>query len=440
VISYRKIISIALPIILGGLASSFVNVTDTAFLGHYGGEVPLAAAGNGTVIYLLLLMAGIGFCMGGEIMIARRVGEGNNKAIGKIFFHILSPLIIFSLIFIVLTLSSINNMINTICKSESIALATNTYLSYRVFGLFFSFISQAFKAFYVGVIQTKIIAWNVLLVSAINVVLNYVLIFGNWGFPEMGIRGAAIASVISEAIGLLHYVYYTTRFDHKKYDLFKIYSLDWSLMKTVSFLSAPIILKNVVSITSWLIFFLIIEQMSQRDLAISHISRSIYMVFIIPLLGFSEATSTLVSNLIGRGEYDGVIGVIKKICLLSFISTVLIIPLIIFCPEFLASFYTNDVSLIKDIVPTLRVVAGIITIFPISYILFCGVIGTGNTKVVLMIEIVSVIVYIYLTYKFALDYKLAIHWVWCSEYIYFVLMGIIASLYLASNKWKNKIL
>ncbi|MCH7535131.1 MAG: MATE family efflux transporter, partial [Bacteroidetes bacterium] len=219
-ISYKKIWRISYPIILGGVAQNIVNVTDTAFLGRLG-EVPLAAAGNGGIFYLVLVMTGLGFSSGGEILIGRRNGEKNYPAIGKIFSHLFYCLSAISIVFFLIIIFAIPHFIEVVSKSKDIAENTIEYLDYRAYGIFFSFINFTFRAFYVGITQTRILITNTTLMSLINVVLDYVLIFGEFGFPKMGIGGAALASVISEFVATVHFIYYTTRMNHKKYALFE---------------------------------------------------------------------------------------------------------------------------------------------------------------------------------------------------------------------------
>ncbi|NQY67206.1 MAG: MATE family efflux transporter, partial [Flavobacteriales bacterium] len=285
-ISYREIWSISYPIILGGVAQNIVNVTDTAFLGKFG-EIPLAAAGNGGIFYMVIIMAGMGFTAGGEILIGRRNGENNAKEIGKIFSHLVYCLLALSVIFFLISKFSIPHLINAVSKSKEIAQYTIEYLDYRIWGVFFSFLCFAFRAFFVGITETKILITNTAIMGIVNVILDYALIFGELGMPMMGVAGAAIASVIAEVIAFIHFFWYTSRIDHKKYHLFKFTRIKTNIVNQISKVATPIMVRNFISLTSWLIFFLIIEQIGERELAVSHIARSFYMVLIIPLWGFS---------------------------------------------------------------------------------------------------------------------------------------------------------
>ncbi len=106
------------------------------------------------------------------------------------------------LLFFIIEFLSENLLIHII-KSPEVFYAANEYLDYRIYGIFFAYINALFRAFYVGITKTKVITPAAVIMAAVNVFLDYALIFGNWGFPEMGIAGAALASVIAEGASTL---------------------------------------------------------------------------------------------------------------------------------------------------------------------------------------------------------------------------------------------
>ena len=145
----------------------------------------------------------------------------------------------------------------------------------------------------------------------------------------------------------------------------------------------------------------------------------------------------MVSNLIGQGQIDKVLTIIKRISSLFVLCSLVMVPLNFLFPETLISFYTNDTTLIADTIPTLHIISGSMIMFSLVNILFSGVIGTGDRKAILLIEIITTIIYLTAAFMFAFHYNLAIELVWSSEYIYFGLMGIMAFIYLRMDRWKK---
>ncbi len=434
-ISYKNIWNIALPIIISGVAQNVVTVTDTMFLGRLG-NVELGAAGNAGILYFLLVLTGMGFTTGAQIIIGRRNGEQNYSQIGKVFDHCIYFIVPLSIILFVLVKLFSPSLLESITQSKNILTAATDFLSYRIYGLFFAFILGAFIAFYVGTTKTKILIYVTLIMMIVNVFLDYSLIFGNFGFPEMGVKGAALASVISEACALSFLIIFTLKkVDLDKYHLFKFSKFDSAILKRITKVGGPVMLQNFLSISSWFIFFMIIEKLGERELAISHIIRSIYMVLMIPLFGFSSATNTLVSNLIGQGHKDSVLTLVKRVTLLSLVCTSIALLFNIFLPTQIISFYTSDASLIQETIKTLNVISGTMFSFAIAFIFFNGVSGTGNTQTALLIEFITISIYLVTTYYIAIVLESSLPIVWCSEFIYFSLLGSLSFIYLKWGNW-----
>jgi len=434
-ISYKNIWKVALPIIISGVAQNVVTVTDTMFLGRLG-NIELGAAGNAGILYFLLVLSGMGFTTGAQIIIGRRNGEENYSQIGKVFDHCIYFIVPLSLLLFVFVKLFSADLLESITQSKSILTASIAFLSYRIYGLFFAFILGTFIAFYVGTTKTKILIYVTLIMMLVNVFLDYSLIFGNLGFPKMGIKGAALASVISEICALFFLILYTLKkIDLNKYGLFKFSRFDLEILKRISKVGGPMMLQNFLSISSWFIFFVIIEKIGERELAISHIIRSIYMVLMIPLFGFSSATNTLVSNLIGQGNNHLVLTLVKRVTFLSLACTSIALLFNIFLPTQIIGFYTADTSLIEETIKTLNVISGTMFSFAIAFIFFNGVSGTGNTQTALLIEFITISIYLVATYYIAIVLQSSLSIVWCSEFIYFSLLGILSFGYLKWGNW-----
>jgi len=437
-VTYRRIWQITFPIILGSLAQNVINVTDTAFLGHLS-EVALGASALGGIFYIVIIMLGWGFGIGTQIIVARRNGEMKYPEIGKTIehaFYFLLPLAL--LIFVLVKLFS-PALLGAVVQSQNVLEATNLFLKYRIWGIFFAFINISFRAFYVGVARTKVITWSTAFLAAINVFLDWCLIFGNLGFPEMGIAGAALASVIAEICTTAFFISYTLIYiPLKKYRLFYFVRLNYILLKRMLKVALPVMLQNFISIAGWYIFFLMVESMGEHELAISNIIRSIYIVIMIPVFAFAATTNTLVSQAIGENRSDQVIPVIKKIVTLSFISVSFLALLNGLFPHLLLSLYTDNLSLIADSLPVLYVVSGSALFIAIGFQIFSGVSGTGNTMVSLSIEILVIVLYLIIVHLLVNVLKVNITTVWVIEYYYGFAIGFFAFLYLRTGRWKDK--
>ncbi len=191
------------------------------------------------------------------------------------------------------------------------------------------------------------------------------------------------------------------------------------------------------SVTSWFIFFLIVEKMGQRELAISNITRNVYMVLMVPLIGFGSATNTLVSNLIGQGKINEVIPLLKRIIVLSFSFSFIVVFINALNPFMTISCFTNIREVAEQSVSVVYVISGSLLLFSAAYMLLSGVSGTGNTLITLGIEILTILFYLIATYFIAVKWKLSLELVWSVEYVYFALMGSLSFLYLKYGGWRK---
>lgn len=232
--SYKRILAIALPILVSVLMEQLVGMTDTAYLGRVG-EVELGAAALGGIAYVVVFMLGLGFSIGVQIIIGRRNGEGAYATIGSVFYHGLFFLLLLSLVLVAFVFFFGDCLMNSLISSPEIASASDIYLTWRMAGIPFAFITLVFRAFYIGTTNTRTLTLNSLVMVLSNVVFNYVLIFGKFGFPALGIQGAAIGSALAEIVSFLFFLVYTSRrIDCAKYALNAMPRFRFGILKMCS--------------------------------------------------------------------------------------------------------------------------------------------------------------------------------------------------------------
>ena len=436
-ISYKYIWKVSFPIIVGLIAQNVMVAIDTAFLGRVG-EVALGAGALGGLFYLAVIMIGIGFGTGTQILIGRRNGEKDYSQIGKITDHAIYFLLALAVFLFLVIYFIAPDLLRIFVKSKAVYIGTMQFLRYRSWGIFFACINIAFSSFYVGVVKTRILTFSTIITAVTNAVLDYFLIFGNCGFPEMGIAGAAMASSIAELVASVFFIVRTYYFeDISKFKLFKFSKFDSPLMSRMLNLSVPIMLQDFISFAGWFVFFMIIEQLGEHALAVSNICNSIYMLMMIPIWGLCSACNTLVSNLMGRGHIDKVIPLIKKIIVISFSCTALIVFFNVIAPRYIISVYTNNASLIEDSIKVLYVISLALLIFSVAIVMLMGVSGTGNTKIIFRFELVAMTIYQITAFLLAIVFKLQVQYVWFVECLYFFMTGVMCYFYLRSGKWKS---
>ena len=436
--SYRNIWRVAYPILISLVMEQMIGLTDTAFLGRVG-EVELGASAIAIVYYMVLFMIGFGFSLGAQIIIGRRNGEGNFRETGKIFWNGLYFVLGLAGALIVLSELFSPTLMKLMVSSTAIYEAALSYVRWRLPGMAFAFITAMFRAFYVGTTQTKTLTLNSVVMVASNIIFNWILIFGKFGLPALGITGAAIGSSLAELVSLIFFVVYTViKCDRKKYGLDKAAGFDAAELKGMMPVCSWTMIQNTISISTWFIFFLYIEHLGERALAISNITRSVSGLIWVVLQAFSATCSTLVSNIIGEGHPEKVMSLVKRILKLSY--GLVSIMIIVFClfPEAIARIYTDIPDLIAASVPAVVVMCSSYFLNVGGQVFFQAVSGTGSTKTAFKLEIVALVVYmVYCTVIIGI-LKTDVAVCWTAEHVYAGMLLLCSWLYMRSGRWKGR--
>jgi MATE family multidrug resistance protein len=153
------------------------------------------------------------------------------------------------------------------------------------------------------------------LLAVTSIPLSYALIFGKFGFPVMGMRGAALGSLGAEFVTFAFLTVYVVRaFDSTRYELFRYRNVDWRTLRLLTGLSASIATQRSLEVIRWFVFFLILARVSPEApeaLAIANIVYTCYIVFWIPTEGFAETSCSLVSRFVGRNQPEGIGGLLR---------------------------------------------------------------------------------------------------------------------------------
>jgi putative MATE family efflux protein len=438
--SNKQILGMAMPIALATLAPQINFVTNNIFLSGLG-EQELASAGITGVYYLIFAVIGNGLNNGVQALIARRAGQNLPKEIGRIFFHGVWITLGISVIGIAITYLFAPSIMRAGLHNPAIADTVIDFLMIRIWGLPLLYLYVMRNALLVGTNQTRFLVWGTLAEALTNIFLDYTLIYGKFGFPALGFNGAAYASIIAEAMGLL-VIYAIIHFKglHRAFAVFENISWDSTTARLILVQSSPLILQYSISIITWEYFYFLNEHHGDVALAVSNTMRNVFGLFGIFSWAFASTANTMVSNIIGQGRSDEVIPLIKRVARISFMFALVSFVLLNLWPEWLLSFYSHDKNFISLGTSVMRVVSSALLLMSVGTVWLNAVTGTGNTKVNLVIELVTIVLYSIYVY-FVLEYwNLSITIGWISEWIYWLTILIGAYLYFRSGKWKNKVI
>ena len=435
-VTYQQILSIALPITLAILIPQVNMLTNSIFLGNLSTEA-LGNAGITGVFYLIFAVAGHGLNNGMQSVFSKYAGSGDTGAFKTILNQGMRISLQFAVVGILLTWFIAPYIMQRVTAPESYPQEMS-FLKIRILGLPFLYLFQMGNAFLVSSLNSRYLMIGFIAEALLNIFLDYLLIFGNWGFPKMGFNGAAVASVIAEAIGfvVVFIVLYKTGLQ-KQYSLLKEYTYDKIKTREIIKVATPLTLQFVISVGTWLMFFILIEERGSAAKAISNTMRNVFGLVGVFVWAFAGTCNTMVSNLMGQKREDLVILAINKIMLLSVGCCAVMCLIVNIFPYTFFGLFGQSKEFVDQGIAVLRIVSVGLIFMSIANIWLNGVTGTGKTTVNLAIEIFAIIVYTMHTWIFMKINYISLSVAWSNELMYWSTIFLGSFLFLKSGRWKS---
>lgn len=437
-VTYKQILTIALPITLAILIPQINMLTNSIFLGDLSTEA-LGNAGITGVFYLIFAVAGNGLNNSLQAVFSRYAGSDNPETFKTILAQGIRISLQFAVAGILITWFIAPLILQQVADPAAYPQEIS-FLKIRIMGLPFLFLFQMGNAFLVASLNSRYLMIGFIFEAGLNILLDFLLIKGRFGFPAMGFNGAAIASVIAEIAGMIVVLIVLFRTGLKKqYGLLKNYTYNKIITKEILKISAPLMLQYVISVTTWLVFFILIESLhNETAKAISNTMRNVFGLTGVFVWAFASTTNVMVSNLMGQNREDKVLEAINKTMLLSFVFCLVMCLLVNIFPSAFFGLFGQGADFVQKGIPVLRVVSVGLMIMSIALIWLNGVTGTAKTRVNLMIEIVAITVYLLYTWYFVKLNYISLAMAWSNELVYWFTIFIMSFIYLRSGKWKTK--
>ena len=438
-VTNKQILSIALPITLAILIPQINMLTNSIFLGDLSTEA-LGNAGITGVFYLIFAVAGNGLNNALQSVFSRYAGSDNPEAFKTILAQGIRICLQFAVAGILITWFIapliLKQVANPVAYPQEIS-----FLKIRIMGLPFLFLFQMGNAFLVASLNSRYLMIGFIFEAGLNILLDFLLIKGRFGFPALGFNGAAVASVIAEAVGFLVVLIVLFRTGLKKqYGLLKSYTYNKVITQQILKISAPLMLQYVISVTTWLVFFILIERLNDPIAkAISNTMRNVFGLTGVFVWAFASTTNVMVSNLMGQKREDKVLEAITRIMLLSISFCVVMCALVNIFPTVFFGLFGQGPDFVEKGIPVLRVVSVGLMFMSIANIWLNGVTGTAKTKVNLLIEIIAITVYLVYSWYFVKLNYISLAMAWSNELVYWFTIFIMSFIYLRSGKWKTKV-
>lgn len=432
--SYREIIQRILPVLLAFFIPQVNFFINSVFIARLDNDTRhsfyLAAAGIVSIYYLVFSVIGIGLSNGVQILIAREAGQNNHARIKIIFENACLWAVVLALFFVLLSFLTVPWLLPKILQAD-LAEKSIAFIQVRMLGLPFLYLYLLRNALYINYNRINALIWFSIVETVVNIILDYVLIFGNFGAPIiLGFIGAAYASIITEIVGLI-WVILMLYFDplHPKYKLTYIFKYDKQSSLDLVHIAIPTILQMGLSIISWQVFFFLIAQRGNSFLAASNVLRIIFTMVNIFVWTTGSVTNAMIGNLYGQKCLQESASLIKKLLQVGFIGTIIFSILAYALRPLILMLFQQDEVILGLVQNPYLIILIAFNISIATHIFFNALLATRSGPLVIIIELLTIIIYCIYAYIVCNYLELSLTWVWSSEIVYSLLLGLISGYY-----------
>ncbi|OWU85086.1 multidrug transporter MatE [Oceanicola sp. 22II-s10i] len=342
----RAILSLGLPLVGSQIAQVGVQVVDTIMLGWYDVEA-LAGVVLGSTLFFILFIAGCGFAWAVTPLVAEAEGRGDTTTARRMTRMSLWLTILYALAVLPVLLMAEQVML-LLGQNPKLAAMAGDYLAIYGWGIFPALGVMVLKSFLSALERTRVVFWITLLAVGVNALGNHVFIFGNYGVPELGVRGAAISSIIVQVVSLGGLVLYIQRTLPEQELFRRFWRADWEAFGTIFRLGWPIGLTTLSEVGLFAASALMMGWIGTLPLAAHGIAIQIVSLTFMVHLGLANTATIRAGRAIGRGDRQGLRDGAVAAVMLSGVFALVTVAFFLAIPGWLIGLFVDPNDPVRD--------------------------------------------------------------------------------------------
>lgn len=433
----------AFPLVLSTGSWSIQHFVDRMFLAWYSPEAIAASVPSGLLNFTIMSFF-IGTASYVSTFVAQYYGAGLHHRIGPVLWQGFYLSVVGGL-FIICLIPLAPPVFSFVGHAPAVRENEIMYFQYLCWGGAPVIASAAMAGFFSGRGKTWPIMWVDVLATTVTIVLDYALIFGNWGFPEMGMKGAAVATVISGFVSFLTYVALIVQPEYERmYRTFSGWRPDRDLLMRLLRFGVPAGIQFFLDMAGFTVFVLILGRLGTVSLAATNIAFNINTLVFMPMMGFGIAVSVLVGQYLGRdrpdlAERSTYSGFGMTFLYMATIAILFVVMPDVFVAPFAAHAHGMTYGEIERITIVLLRFVAFYSIFDTMNVIFASAIkGAGDTRFVMyMIVLVSAFVLVIPSYVFLTLFGYGLMTGWTIVTAYVIVLGFAFFARFLQGRWKS---
>ncbi|WP_220387753.1 MATE family efflux transporter [Sporomusa ovata] len=443
VVTYRHIVKISYPVVLSMLAMNIMVFVDRTFVAQYNLTqfAAMMPAGFFAIAVANIFTGIIGYV---SVLVAQYYGAGRYRDCAASMWQGIYLSLFFVLALFMLS-PFLANTFQIMGHAGDLLQYEGEYFRLIILAECVQLFSIAFFSFYRGIGDTRTTMYVGIVTNIVNIVLDWLLVFGKYGLPEMGMLGSGMATIISCTIGLILYVLLLSKkkFEYQ-YNISKIYNFNRSLLNKLLKFGLFAGVQSFVDTGYFSLLLIIIGATGEFNLTCANIAFAIEAISILPVIGITTAVGIIAGQERGANRLENIAVVTKKGIMVGLCFILVIITVCSFSPGFLISFFNSEqkqenVLLINNTTILLLRLTSIWLVFDTIHLTIGSVLQSlGDTKFMMVIyAVVPFLFYVILPYVFCVVAQFPLVWLWITLLGYSVIMTILVTNRFLNGKWKS---
>ncbi|WP_371056063.1 MATE family efflux transporter [Rhodosalinus sp. K401] len=388
----RAILLLGFPLIGGHLAQFAIHLTDTVMMGWHSVE-GLAALVLATALWFTLWIMGAGIAWAVMPLVASAEAEADETAVRRVTRMGLWLSVLFALACLPIFWFSAP-LLRLLGQTPELSAAAQDYLRIAGPGILPALLVMVLKSYLAALGRTQVVLWITVAAAVANALFNYALIFGNWGAPELGLRGAAIASVATNAVALLFSAAYAAAALPQHSLFVRLWRPDWDVFRQVARMGAAIGVTNLAEIGLFSVSSVMMGWLGTVPLAAHGIALQIASATFMIHMGLSNAATIRAGNAFGRGDAEHLARGARAVLGLSLVAALLTIVLFLAVPGPLYALFLDPAESARGEImalgATLLAIAALFQLVDAAQVMALGLLrGVRDTAVPMVMAAVS---------------------------------------------------
>jgi len=389
---YHDIVQIAWPSLVELILTQLASMVDMIMVGRLG-PWAISAVGLTTQPKFLMMTMFIAMNVGATALVARYRGEGNRKKANTVLNQAMLLTFILSLAASIVGFIFAEPMVRFMGAADAKTLEGGTiYLKIQMVGFLFMALTSTITATLRGIGNSRTAMIYNLIANVINVIFNYLLIFGHWGFPKLGVAGASLATIIGQFVAFILAMMAVLRGDQYLHlQIKECLKPNWKYLKSIFNIGIPAMIEQLVMRTGIIIYSKTVASLGTVAFATHQICMNIQAMSFMNGQAFGVSATSLMGQSLGKKRPDMAQAYSSRTRYLGMIISLILGVVFFFFGRPIVSLYTDDPSVINQGAKILKLVALIQPFQSTQFILSGALRGAGDTKATAIITFITIL-------------------------------------------------